>query len=133
MSNGQRVDGDDMTYWWQALGDAGHFTVAEDGIGVSYLDSNTGDAPKLYGTMTGGEVKGVAIADVPADGDRLRNWWRAVTGNGNGYETSTPDKRLGEYLWHIASTITELNDKLIKQNIRITELEQRLDEMEADS
>ena len=76
MSNGQRVDGDDMTYWWQALGDAGHFTVAEDGIGVSYLDSNTGDAPKLYGTMTGGEVKGVAIADVPAGNDVLKRWWR---------------------------------------------------------
>ena len=68
MSNGQRVDGDDMTYWWQ-LGDTGD-------LGGMYLNSDTGETPRLYGTMHNGEVKGVAIADVPAGNDVLKRWWR---------------------------------------------------------
>lgn len=31
----KHVDGDDMTWdWWQALGEAGYFTLADDGIGL---------------------------------------------------------------------------------------------------
>lgn len=52
MHNGQvhgvtAVDGDDMTWdWWQALGDAGHFTVADNGIGLEVVGYDTRPHPE---------------------------------------------------------------------------------------
>lgn len=102
MSDGQRVDGDDMTYWWQLLGESGN-------LSVSYSDNVNGTTQTLYGTMTGGDVAGLSLVDVPPV-----------------YNTKTHAERTDNALWHIGRRLAELADE-------VRDLRQRIDDMTADS
>lgn len=108
MTDAQRIDGDDYTYWWQLLGEAGHFTVNPSG-GISYNESAVPQSQTLYGTMTGGDVAGLSLVDVPQS-----------------YVVQTHAQRTDNALWHMASRIAELADK-------VRRLEQQLADMTADS
>lgn len=116
MSDGERVDGDDMTYWWQALSDAGHFTVNttagiayNESAGIAYNESAVPQTQTLYGTIHNGDVAGLSLVDVPQT-----------------YVMQTHAQRTDNALWHMASRIAELADK-------VRRLEQQLADMTADS
>lgn len=109
MSDVKPVDGDDYTDdWWMLLRDTGHFTVGADG-GLSYNDNVHQTTQTLYGTMTGGDVAGLSLVDVPPV-----------------YNTKTHAERTDNALWHIGRRLAELADE-------VRDLRQRIDDMTADS
>lgn len=126
MSDGQRIDGDKGE--WMALTDEYWQDVLSDtgSLGVSYLDSDTSDTPRLYGTMHNGEVKGVAVADTP-QADVLRQWRMATERNKTpSYDTQTYAEAMQSINWEMSKHMAELAQ-------RVRELEQWRAELTADS
>ena len=87
MTDAKRIDGDDMTYWWQVADSAGAFDAD--------VLSDMTRPQTLYGTMHNGDVAGLSLVDVPAT-----------------YNTQTHAQRTDNALWHLAKRMAELGEEV---------------------
>lgn len=135
------VDGDDMTTdWWRLPASAGQFD--SDMLSGSHVTQT------LYGTLHNGEVAGLSLVDVPqtyntktsAENTRAALWHLGVTVvklseriNLIEHQVNTPVEKAPDAEQSVRTDIASLFEAVRGIQFALQDLQQRLDDMTADS